>query len=93
MYLSETKEESLDNINKMAKGTHDKNLQVVAVKLNGKIFKAGNSFSKISREGQSYSYYLQRAKEYWTHESKDNPLEILFEGKAEIIEIIEEIHT
>ncbi len=92
MYLSETKDETLNNLYVMSKNTHKQTFQAIAVKLNGKIFRA-NSSSNISRLGQSYSYYLERAKEYWSQKSTGKVLEILFEGTAEVVDIIEEIYT
>ena len=47
------------------------------------------------REGESYSYYLNKAEEYWKQKNlkADEVKEILFEGKAEIVEILDEINN
>ena len=67
-----------------------KQFQAVAVKLNGTIFKAGKVY--VSREGKSYNYYKEKAIEYWKQKGlKDEEVkEILFEGTAEIVEILAE---
>ena len=66
-------------------------LSTVAVKLNGIIFKAGKVY--MMREGESFSYYKQKAYEYWSQKNlKDSEInEILFEGTAEIVEILDEL--
>ena len=93
MYLSLTREIVVKNLKSCAhsrekKGKH---FQAVAVKLNGTIFKAGKVY--MSREGQSYDYYKQKAYGYWSQQdlSDDEVKEVLFEGQAEIVEILEEI--
>ncbi len=90
MYLSETKEDAIKNLKQMVaqKGVL---YQAVAVKLNGKIHRVGAD-GAISRLGQSYAYYYEKAKSYWSHKClKGQAMEILFEGEAEIVEIIKEI--
>ncbi|MBO5394923.1 MAG: DUF2441 domain-containing protein [Clostridia bacterium] len=93
MYLSLNKEIALQNIESMASNREKlgKHFQAVAVKLNGKIFKAGRVY--MSREGESFAHYLKKAEEYWSQSNlKDEEIkEILFEGEAEIIEILKEI--
>lgn len=93
MYLSVSKDECLKNLSNMAKSIekNGKHFQAVAVKLNGKIFKAGKVY--VSREGQSYSYYKNKAKQYWAQNNVDDSQvkEVLFEGTAEIVEILAEI--
>ena len=93
MYLSQNKTTALKNIKSFASlpGRDNMTFQVVAVKLNGKIFKAGRVY--MSREGQSYNYYYEKAKEYWSqsHLEDVEVKEILFEGTAEIVEILDEI--
>ena len=94
MYLSLDKETALKNIKEFAKlpGREHMSFQVVAVKLNGVIFKAGQVY--MSREGESYNYYYDKAKEYWSQKNlqDDEVKEVLFEGTAEIVEILEEIN-
>lgn len=92
MYLSINKDISLHNIKSMA-NNREKNgkfFQVVAVKLNGIIFKAGKVY--VNREAKSYEYYTEKAKKYWSQKGlKDEEIkEVLFEGTAEIVEILDE---
>ena len=93
MYLSASKQVVLENIKNFANNPekNGKHFQAVAVKLNGIIFKVGKVF--MSREGQSYEYYKQKAYDYWSQQDvQDEEIkEILFEGQAEIIEILDEI--
>lgn len=87
MYLSENKELAINNVDNFFKqNPKGKIYQAVAVKLNGKIFKAGDVY--MSREGQSYNYYKQKAYKYWAQQNPSFVKEILFEGKAEIVEIL-----
>lgn len=92
MYLSISKEIALKNVKSMAnsKEKNGKHFQAVAVKLNGTIFKAGKVY--VSREGESYAYYKEKAKAYWKQRGlKDEDVkEVLFEGTAEIVEILDE---
>ena len=93
MYLSISKDIALQNIEAMAKNREKKGsqFQAVAVKLNGKIFKAGRFY--MSRESESYEQYKEKAYSYWVQKDlKDEEVkEVLFEGEAEIVEIIKEI--
>lgn len=93
MYLSVSKQIVLDNIKNFANSREKKgkHFQAVAVKLNGTIFKAGKVY--MSRQGQSYEYYKQKAYDYWSQQDvQDEEIkEILFEGQAEIVEILDEI--
>lgn len=92
MYLSLTKDIALQNIKSMSESRekNGKHFQAVAVKLSGKIFKAGKVY--MSREAQSYGYYKEKAIEYWKQKNlKDEDVkEVLFEGTAEIVEILDE---
>lgn len=93
MYLSISKDIVLQNIKSMA-NNREKNgkvFQAVAVKLNGVIFKAGKVY--VSREAKSYNYYKEKAIAYWKQKDlRDEEVEeILFEGEAEIVEILDEI--
>ena len=91
LYLSNNKETSLSNLNDFVKSKKGKQFQVVAIKLNGTIFKAGEV--TIARQGESMSTYIEDARAYWSQNNiDDNKIkEILFEGTAEIVEIIKEI--
>lgn len=95
MYLSLSKDIALKNLKSMAESRekNGKRFQAVAVKLNGTIFKAGKVY--MSREGQSYNYYKEKAVSYWKQKGlKDEEVkEVLFEGTAEIIEILKEYNN
>lgn len=92
MYLSISKDIVLQNMKSMINSNEKKRtfFQAIAVKLNGNIFKTGKI--NILREGQSYNYYKNKAKDYWSQtDVKDDEIkEILFEGTAEVIEIFDE---
>lgn len=93
MYLSISKDIVLQNIKTMA-SNREKNgkvFQAIAVKLNGTIFKAGKVY--VSREAKSFNYYKEKANDYWKQKGlKDNEVqEVLFEGTAEIVEILDTI--
>ena len=92
MYLSTSKDIALKNVKSMAESRekNGKHFQAVAVRLNGVIFKAGKVY--VSREGKSYNYYKDKAIEYWKQKGlKDEEVkEVLFEGRAEIVEILAE---
>lgn len=90
MFLSESKEVCLQNLKTFHHKGHGTFFQVVAVKLNGSVFYATSK--NVRRTGLSYSDYYEMARVYWSQEQKSNlPInEILFEGTAEIIEVIEE---
>lgn len=92
MYLSMDKEVALKNIDQFvhSKGK-GKVYQVVAVKLNGIIFKAGDVY--MSREGQSYNYYKEKAYKYWAQKDPKFVKEVLFEGTAEIVDILKREET
>ena len=67
------------------------NPKVVAVKLNGTILKTSNAFNQ--RDGKSIDEFVEQAHLYWkgvedTFENKES-IEYLFEGTAEVVEIIE----
>ncbi len=87
MYLSLKRETAIENFDK---NNVDKHMQAIAVKLNGKIHKCGNIM--LTRNGGSFEDYEKTAHEYWKQENvKDEDVkEILFEGEAEIVEIIKE---
>ena len=94
MYLSISKDIALKNIESMSKNK-EKNgnqFQAIAVKLNGKIFKAGKFY--MTRESESYEYYKEKAYGYWSQKDlKDEEVkEILFEGEAEVVEILKELY-
>lgn len=92
MYLSLNEDIALKNAESMFKNKekNGKLFQVVAVKLNGVIFKAGRVY--VNRESKSYEYYKEKAKAYWKQRGlKDEEVkEVLFEGEAEIVEVLKE---
>ena len=90
MFLIDNKESCIKNLKTCHHKGHGTFFQVVAVKLNGNVFYA--TAKNVRRTGLSYEEYKTMAREYWSQEQKINipANEILFEGKAEIVEIIEE---
>ena len=90
MYLIDNKESCLKNLKNIHHKGHGTFFQVVAVKLNGNVFYATSK--NVRRSGFSFNDYYEMAREYWSQDQKSNlPInEILFEGKAEIVEVIEE---
>lgn len=90
MFLSEKKEDALKNLKIMYQKGYGNHFQAVSVKLNGNIFYARNI--GLKRNGLSYNEYLKIADEYWKQDqnSTEDVKEILFEGIAEIVEVIEE---
>jgi len=90
MFLCEKPEESkcyLTTAQTKGKTTDPK---VVGVKLNGKLLKTSNSFNM--RGGKSIDEFIEQAHDYWNGVGDDftdtKSIEYLFEGTAEIVEII-----
>lgn len=90
MFLSESKQVVLDNLKIFYQKGYGTHFQAIAVKLDGRLFYARSK--GLQRNGSSYGEYLQIADEYWSQDqnSNDDVKEILFEGKAEVVEIIDE---
>jgi len=66
------------------------NAQLLKLKCTGKLF-IGDS-RQNTKNNNSFNYYLEQAQKYWSGEITDNPrFECLFEGKAEVVEILKEI--
>ena len=65
--------------------------KVVGVKLNGKILKTSNAFNM--RGGKSLDEFIEQAHNYWKGIGDDfsdtKSIEYLFEGTAEIVDVIE----
>ena len=62
--------------------------KVIKVKLNGKLFKTSNKFN---RRDLTFDGFVKNAHNYWAGVDKntnDDSVEFLFEGWAEIVEII-----
>ena len=95
MYLSISKDIALQNIESMSKNIekNGKQFQAIAVKLNGTIFRAGKFY--MTRESESYEHYKEKAYKYWSQKDlKDEEVkEVLFEGEAEVVEILKEINN
>ena len=91
MFLSDTKEKALSNLKEFYKNGKGKIYQAVAVKLNGEVFYAKTV--GLERNGLSYEQYCNVARKYWAQNqnAQDEVKEILFEGKAEIVEILAEL--
>lgn len=90
MFLIDNKEECVKNLKNFHHKGHGTFFQVVAVKLNGNVFYATSK--NVRRTGLSFEEYKQMARVYWKQEQNSKlPInEILFEGNAEIVEVIEE---
>ena len=90
MFLTDDKEGCIKNLKVFPQKGHGSFFQAVAVKLNGNLFYVREV--PAPRRGWSYIKYLEEAKRYWSQNqnSTNKPFEILFEGKAEVVEILEE---
>lgn len=91
MFLTDKKENVLKGVKSFYKKGFGTQFQAVAVKLNGNIFYAKSVF--MPRAGKSYGEYLEMAEKYWDQDQNSTePIkEILFEGEAEIVEILDEV--
>ena len=92
MFLCEKKEEAkayLSTAKTKGKSTDPK---VVGLKLNGKILKTSNAFN--ARDGKSIDEFVEQAHLYWRGVGDDytdsKSVEYIFEGIAEVVEIIRE---
>jgi len=92
MFLSDTKQVVLDNLKTFHLKGVGKHFQAVAVKLTGELFYAKSV--ALPRNGLSYGEYMEIADKYWSQDqdSAESVKEILFEGKAEIVEILDEVN-
>lgn len=90
MFLVDDKNLCLKNFDEFLKKDPTKKYQMIAVKLNGNIFYAKDV--PINNRGLSLADHLLEAKKYWSQNqnSKQNTKEILFEGKAEVVEIVKQ---
>ena len=91
MFLSEKKETALENLKDFYKSGKGKLFQAIAVELEGNLFYARSK--GLQRNGSSYGEYLKIADEYWSQnqKSKEEAKEILFVGKAKVVEILKEM--
>lgn len=90
MFLCKKPEEAkcyLTTATQKGKSTDPK---VIGVKLNGKLLRTSNSFNM--RGGKSIDEFIEQAHDYWKGVDKDfadkKSIEYLFEGTAEVVEII-----
>lgn len=90
MFLTDSKEDCLKGVKTFYQKGHGSHFQAIAVRLNGKVFYAKEK--AIGRWGLSYKEYSKLADEYWSQNQNSNVKiqEILFEGEAEVIEIMDE---
>lgn len=90
MFLSDNKEACMKNLKIFHNKGHGIFFQAIAVKVSGNIFYV-REFPAV-RKGISFGNYLEDAKKYWgqNQNSDKPPFEILFEGDAEVVEIIDE---
>lgn len=90
MFLCEKPEEAKCYLSTARSKSGDGEPKVVGVKLNGKLLKTSNSFNM--RGGKSIDEFIEQAHDYWkgvgdNFEDKKS-IEYLFEGTAEVVEII-----
>jgi len=90
MFLCEKPEEAKCYLTTAQQKGKDTDPKVVGVKLNGKLLKTSNSFNM--RGGKSIDEFIEQAHDYWNGVGDDfedkKSIEYLFEGTAEVVEII-----
>ena len=90
MFLCEKPEEAKCYLTTAKQKGKDTEPKVVGVKLNGKLLKTSNMFNR--RDGKSIDEFIEQAHNYWKGVGDDfadtKSVEYLFEGTAEIVEII-----
>lgn len=90
MFLCEKAEEAKCYLTTAKQKGSDTAPKVVGVKLNGNLLKTSNSFNM--RGGKSIDEFIEQAHQYWQGVGDDftdnKSIEYLFEGTAEIVEII-----
>lgn len=91
MFLTDNKQECLKNLPNFAKKSYGKVYQAVAVEVTGEIFYARDVI--VARNGMSLNEYKKEAIKYWNQNQNSTAevKEILFEGKAKVVEILEEM--
>ena len=91
MFLTDKKENVLSGVKEFYKKGFGLQFQAVAVKVRGNLFYAKSQ--AMPRHGLSYQRYKELAQKYWSQDqnSSDPIKEILFEGEAEIVEILDEV--
>ena len=90
MFLCEKADEAKCYLTTAQQKGKDTDPKVVGVKLNGKLLKTSNAFNM--RGGKSIDEFIEQAHDYWKGVGDDfedkKSIEYLFEGTAEIVEII-----
>ncbi len=90
MFLCEKAEEAKCYLTTAQQKGKDTDPKVVGVKLTGNLLKTSNSFNM--RGGKSIDEFIDQAHDYWKGVGDDfsdkKSIEYLFEGTAEIVEII-----
>jgi len=90
MFLCEKAEEAKCYLTTAQQKGTDTDPKVVGVKLKGNLLKTSNSFNM--RGGKSIDEFIEQAHDYWKGVGDDfsdkKSIEYLFEGTAEIVEII-----
>lgn len=88
MFLCEKEEEARAYLSTAKSKNENGEPKVIKVKLNGKLFKTSNSFN---RRDLTFDGFVENAHNYWKGVGKkfnDKSVEYLFEGWAEIVDII-----
>ncbi len=90
MFLCEKEEEAKGYLSTAQTKGKETDPKVVGVKLNGKLLRTSNSFN--IRGGKSIDEFIEQAHRYWKGVGEDfedkKSIEFLFEGTAEVVEII-----
>lgn len=90
MFLVDNRDVCLKNFDEFVKKDKTKKYQMIAVRLCGNVFYARDI--PINKRGLSFNEHIVEAKKYWSQNQKstNEVKEILFEGTAEIVEIIKQ---
>ena len=90
MFLCEKAEEAKCYLTTAKQKGNQNPPRVVGLKLNGKILRTSNSFNR--RDGKSIDEFVEQAHDYWKGVGEDfadtKSVEYLFEGTAEVVEIL-----
>lgn len=90
MFLCEKAEDAQCYLTTAQSKGKETNPKVIGVKLNGKLFRTSNSFNM--RGGKSIDEFIEQAHNYWKgvddNFADKKSIEYLFEGTAEVVEII-----
>lgn len=90
MFLCEKAEEAKCYLTTAKQKGNQNPPRVVGLKLNGKILRTSNSFNR--RDGKSINEFITQAHDYWKGVDENfadtKSVEYLFEGTAEVVEIL-----